>query len=189
MDDLTVHERTLAKKNLVYFLQYKKVNAVVIFDRGYPSKAMFDFLHKNKIKYIIRYQKNHNKMIDNCDKNDFEVVIDRRSFRDIKLLLDSGEVEVLITNLSKSAFLFHDFKELYHLRWAIETKYDTLKNKLEIETFSGKTVNSFFKDFYATLYMANISAAIKLVTDTKISEEIERKKQKEKFISTSIKPM
>lgn len=121
----TVDERTLAKRHLSYFMKYKKSKDVVLFDRGYPSKNMVDFLHKNKIKYIIRFQKKHNKKIDESTERDFFVVIDGHRFRVIKLMLESGEEEVLITNLGKNAFLYHEFQELYHLRWAIETKYNT----------------------------------------------------------------
>lgn len=61
-------ERTLAKKHLEFFLKYKKSKDVLLFDRGYPSKNMIDYLHKNKIKYIIRLPINFNKTIQNSEK-------------------------------------------------------------------------------------------------------------------------
>ena len=50
------------------------------------------------------------------------------------------------------------FKALYFKRWPIETKYDMLKKKLEIENFSGKLVDNIRQDFYATLILTNIAA-------------------------------
>jgi len=41
----------------------------------------------------------------------------------------------------------------------VETKYDEVKNKLEIENFSGRSVLAIEQDFYITMYMANIAAA------------------------------
>lgn len=175
-----VDERTLAKKHLDFFLKYKKSKDVVIFDRGYPSKGMIDYLHKNKIKYIIRLPKNYNKTIQNSTENDFFITIDGHRFRVIQMVLDSGEKEILATNLGRKAFLWHEFKELYHFRWAIETRYDTLKNKLRVETFSGKTVTAVLQDFYATMYLANVTSAVKLVTDEMIFQDIFAKKSEGK---------
>lgn len=176
IDSNKVDERTLAKRHLEFFLKYKKSKDVVIFDRGYPSKGMINYLHENKIKYIIRLPKNYNKTIQNSTENDFNITIDGHRFRVIQMILDSGEKEILATNLGKKAFLWHEFKELYHLRWAIETKYDTLKNKLRIETFSGKTVTAVLQDFYATMYLANVTTAVKLVTDEMILQDMFEKK-------------
>ena len=81
------------------------------------------------------------------------------------MLLSSGETEILITNLGRKAFKTADFKDLYHLRWGVETKYNTLKNKLDIEDFSGKTLVTVQQDFYATLFLSNISAAAKTEAD------------------------
>jgi hypothetical protein len=40
------------------------------------------------------------------------------------------------------------FKELYYLRWGIEENYKRLKQWVEIENFSGKSVLSIQQDFY-----------------------------------------
>ena len=77
----------------------------------------------------------------------------------------------MITNLDRNEFKTEEFQKLYHLRWGIETKYNTIKNKLCLEDFSGKTVISILQDFYATMYLANLVAAIKGETDEQISED------------------
>jgi hypothetical protein len=51
------------------------------------------------------------------------------------------------------------FKELCFMRWPVKTKYDEVKNKLEIENFSGHSVLAIEQDFYITMYMVNIPAA------------------------------
>jgi len=45
---------------------------------------------------------------------------------------------------------------LYFKRWPIETEYNEIKNKLEIENFSGKLVDNIRQDFYATMILANL---------------------------------
>jgi len=44
---------------------------------------------------------------------------------------------LLITNLSKNELKYEESKELYFKRWGIKTKFDKLKNKFQIENFSG----------------------------------------------------
>jgi hypothetical protein len=39
-------------------------------------------------------------------------------------------------------------KELYHLRWGIETFLGVLKERLKIENFTGKTVIAIKQDFF-----------------------------------------
>ena len=51
-----------------------------------------------------------------------------------------------------------DFKKLYGLRWDIEKQYDKLKNKLQLENFTGRTVVTVEQDFYVSLYLSNIAA-------------------------------
>lgn len=163
--DTTVDERSLAMEHLEYFKTYHRKKDIVIFDRGYPSKKLIKYLDENKISYLMRMQKSFSKEIDNTDKEDFSIDINTCKVRVIKVVLDSGETEVLITNLSKTALAHTEFKDLYRLRWNIETKYNTLKNMLEVETFSGKTVVSILQDFYATMYLSYLVSAIKSETD------------------------
>jgi hypothetical protein len=56
--------------------------------------------------------------------------------------LSTGELEILITNISETEIEYDAFKELYHKRWGIETKYRELKQKLETENFSGRLVDN-----------------------------------------------
>ena len=37
----------------------------------------------------------------------------------------------------------------------METRYDAIKNKLQVENFSGRTVKAIFQDFFVTMYLAN----------------------------------
>ena len=79
----------------------------------------------------------------------------------IRVELDAGEVEVLITNLmDEQAFPASEFRELYHLRWGAEENYKRLKQWVEIENFSGKSVLSVKQDFYAKVLTTNLTAMV-----------------------------
>ncbi len=73
-------------------------------------------------------------------------------------MLDSGEMEYLVTNLPKDQATDEKLKELYHLRWGIETKYNHLKNTLDLKNLSGKDALFLKQDFFATLTIANLIA-------------------------------
>lgn len=178
-------ERSMALKHLEWYEKNAQKNDIIIFDRGYPSHEMIAILSGMKCKYIMRLPKGFNSKIDNSTNKDFYIKIEVNkkvyNVRVIKLELPTGETEVLITNLLRMSFSHSEFVELYFLRWPVETKYNTVKNKLLLETFSGRTPLAIKQDFYATMYLANITAFAKIETDRSISVEQENKELKYKY--------
>ena len=86
----------------------------------------------------------------------------------VRVDLPDGTVEVLVTNLwEEEGYDYKIFGELYFKRWGVETAIGTAKNLLQLECFSGLTVNSVCQDFYATVFMANLTAlfAEQAITD------------------------
>ena len=47
---------------------------------------------------------------------------------------------------------------IYHLRWEIETAFDTLKNKLMLENFTGTRPVLIEQDIYASIYICNLAS-------------------------------
>ena len=79
----------------------------------------------------------------------------------VKVILDNGAVEILVTNLFDTCkYPQETFKELYFKRWGIETCYDTVKNKLQLEAFSGQKVTTIIQDFYITFFLSNLQQII-----------------------------
>ena len=64
--------------------------------------------------------------------------------------------EILLTNLTKEEFDIEALKELYHLRWNIETAYNVLKNKMKIEEFSGYRETLILQDIFTCIWLYNI---------------------------------
>ena len=81
------------------------------------------------------------------------------SVRFVRVLLDTGEYEVLATSILDNTVLpTESFKELYYLRWGIETFYGLLKTRLTLENFTGYSVDAIRQDFFATVFLCGIEA-------------------------------
>jgi IS4 transposase len=76
--------------------------------------------------------------------------------RFMRLRLPNGDEKVVATNLNCEEFTAGDISVLYQLRWGIETVYDDLKNKLEIENFIGTKADIIMQDIYATMFLSNL---------------------------------
>lgn len=183
IDSTQVGERDLAMRHLAYMKAYNQPKTVYLFDRGYPSKEMIEYLEENGFPYVMRLQKNYSAQIDQETRMDLDVSLSGRKVRVIKLTLPNGEPETLITNLARDAFKTDEFQELYHLRWGIETKYNTLKNKLDIQSFSGRTMTTLLQDFYATMFLLNFSAAMKIEVDEIIAADTSTKNLKHEYMA------
>ncbi len=97
--------------------------------------------------------------------------------RMVKIILTSGETEVLLTNLyNEEQFTVKDLYLLYGLRWRIETKYDTQKNQQQMEQFSGHRVICIQQDYQAGLFTANLQSLIEKQCDGYL-EEINKKRE------------
>ena len=64
--------------------------------------------------------------------------LDYLHLRTVNVLLKTGEIKTLLTNLPDELALAAELKDLYGERWQIEKGYDILKNKIHLENFSGK---------------------------------------------------
>jgi hypothetical protein len=193
LDNLNKGERELA---LRHTHRWKKKD-LIIYDRGYPS---YDFINehvklgvdclirvtianfsiatafvsggKKSIVIEIYPPKNHSFKGKDYNKNSPLKV------RLLRIELPGGEVEVLITTLLDSKkYPAKLFKELYFLRWGVETFYDELKNKLKVEHFTGYSQVSIQQDFLCAVFISNLQSVI--VNDLK--EELSAQNQGKQY--------
>jgi hypothetical protein len=79
----------------------------------------------------------------------------------VSLRLPSGELEVLATSLLDEArYPTAEFLTVYHWRWGHETFYLMLKGRLELENFSGRTVEAIRQDVQAAVLLANLESVL-----------------------------
>lgn len=158
---------------------------VVTMDRGYPSIPAFLRMIDNGIYFVARLKSSdfraeqQSLSADDEDMNiqltksrryhyigteDESLVMSRDSFRlrMVRVWLDEDktESEILASNLPRDQFPADCFGELYHLRWRIETAYQTLKDRLKIENFTGTKPVLLEQDIYSTIYVSNIAEDI-----------------------------
>ncbi|MDR0685407.1 MAG: hypothetical protein LBF83_09810, partial [Spirochaetaceae bacterium] len=67
------------------------------------------------------------------------------------------------------------FAELYYKRRPIETKYNQLKRKFELENFSGRLADNVKRDFYAMMTVSNMLASRLREANGKIKKEQAKK--------------
>lgn len=87
--------------------------------------------------------------------------IDCYHLRLIKFELSSGISEYLVTNLPKAQFSLDDIKEIYRLRWTIETSYRFLKYPAGMVHGHSLKQTFIFQEVYAKLICYNFCSAIK----------------------------
>ena len=186
-------ERELAAKHFFKLT----TGDLVLLDRGYPAYWLFNLIlamgaHfcarvSSKKWKIIRKFVNSGKReaivslpffsssIEKCRELGLE--ISSLKLRLVRVELDSGEIEVLITSLTDRKLLPYDcFPELYHLRWPVEEDYKKMKSWIQIENFSGKSIESIYQDFYAKIFAKNLTAVLAGSTTEDIREAYKNRK-------------
>lgn len=151
------------------------VKNLILMDRGYPSAELLHQLDSENHAYVIRccteFVRGMKLRGDDC-------IIEHRfakaknhpvKLRIVTVVLQNGKKEILATNLYSEDITREKLAQIYQLRWGIETQYDTIKNKLSVENFSGTGKIAVLQDFYATMTLWNLTGIIAL----DVKDEIE----------------
>jgi Transposase DDE domain len=167
-----IGERELAAEHLLNVMP----NDLILLDRGYPAwwlfclilsrdadfcarisctkwKAVRKFFHSDLIEKIIRLPV-HSTSIAQCRQMDLNTT--PLKLRLIRVETD-GEIEILITSLiDTEKYPVAIFKDLYHSRWPVEEDYKTIKCRMDLENYTGKSPLSVYQDFHAKILVKNI---------------------------------
>ena len=184
-------ERAQAEELINKLEQIGFSNDLILFDRGFPSREFISFIESKKIHYLMRVSSAFLKDVVNAPNADQIIEAKYKGkiikMRVLKFQLDSGITEILITNIFDESFSVADFKVLYFKRWGIEVKYNELKNRLQVENFSGETPIAIEQDFYATMYLSNMVALAKMDANAIILEKNKDKNLKYEYkVNTNI---
>lgn len=173
-------ERALAKQHLdkLREFQFSEV-PLILFDRGYYSHEMFNYLVDSGYKCLMRI-KQHYTSLTSADADDALIDLDKihGKIRVIKVALSTNELEYLVTNVMDSDLTPEIFKDLYHERWKIESKYYELKEQWSLETFNGATSRAVRQEFFITLMKSNLCSIVKQGVDESLQESNSKKKEK-----------
>jgi len=152
------YEVNLALKHL----EHTQANDLILFDRNYTSYIFLASMIKLNRQFAGRCSKSSFKPAQELFKQ--YVIYSKKAtltakgevkkqckilgldeqitVRFVRIKLSTGETEVLVTSLLDSdQYTTQMLKELYNLRWGIETHRWVLKERLKIDNFTGKTVS------------------------------------------------
>lgn len=96
------------------------------------------------------------------------------SLRVLRFPIGSGSYENIITNLPERVFHAEEIKEIYHLRWGIETSFCTLKHTIAAVNFHSKSRQMIKHEIWARLILFNFCSYI--------TGRVTFKQQKRKYI-------
>lgn len=82
---------------------------------------------------------------------------------------EKDEVVILFTNLDESEWTTEEIIHLYGNRWSIETGYDILKNKLEMERVTSEKSELILQELHSQVIVHNLAAMIKRESDNIIT--------------------
>ena len=173
-------------------LQQSCTEDLILLDRGYPAfwlyalltskqrafcmraKTKLDlnikaFVHSGQRQAVVTFSPNR-LAEEACRERGLPV--DPIQLRLIRVELGT-QTEVLMTNLlDEQAYPVEDFAALYHQRWLIEEQYKRQKQGLQIENFSGKSVESIRQDFYAKQVAHNLTALLAMGAQAQVDDRL-----------------
>ncbi|SEW43065.1 IS4 family transposase [[Clostridium] fimetarium] len=124
----------------------------------------FSFLLTRKQTKDIHSQPGKYKFMPSCQKFDYLPVGSKEtyaiSFRVVRFLIGEDSYETIITNLDRSEFSPDKIKDIYHLRWGIETSFRELKYAIGLTSFHSKKVDYIKQEIFARLLLYNFCEAI-----------------------------
>jgi hypothetical protein len=190
---LAPYKKSSEKVLLESHMEKLTSNDLLLLDRGYPSILLFYQLMARGVEFCVRMKGSWWKEVrafresnekektvtfslpakDKKKLGDYPEWIDKNiKCRLIKVELDTGEIEILCTSLIDTKKYPHKiFKGLYHCRWNEEEAYKLLKNRIELEDFSGKTAKAVKQDFHAKIFLLTLSAAYAHPIEEKVRKE------------------
>lgn len=165
---------------------------LLLLDRGYPAFWLFKEILVKQAHFCARisntkwttvrkfYQSGCKEKIVSIKPSyparikcrEMGLDINPLKLRLLRVELDTGETEILITSLLNTVTYPHcEFANLYHCRWPVEEDYKVIKRRIEVENFSGKSVLSVYQDFHAKVFSKNLTAVISFPLKEKIKQK------------------
>ena len=177
-------------------------HAIILLDRGFGYFSTAKLLLNSNLNFCIRIKTSQSdfakKAFEN-PANDFitewiaseserktakNQQLDTESIkvRVTKIMLNTGEVELLVSSLlDLKTISFADISELYHYRWGIEEGYKILKPKMKLEQFSCRQHKGVYQEFYAHIFMLNLTSLLGNEAQEQIEKKTEKRKLKYKY--------
>ena len=134
----------------------------------------------NEMKALLK-NRNHYKYVGHSVRFDFlpsrsrkhdPVVFYNLAFRVVRFPISDTSFETVLTNLDAVAFPPAKLKELYAMRWGIETSFRELKHTVGLQHFHAKKAELVHQEIFARLTMYNF---YEVITQSVVIQKISRK--------------
>lgn len=165
---LTIYDRGF-NGTALFFLHQKFGTHCIVRTKTKFNPAVWEFVQSGEPERIIvlnmgeRAVRALKKIGHNVSQNDLIRV------RVIRVELDTGEIEVLMTTLIDwDKFPRRHFKILYHKRWGIETSIFVLKSFLQATVFASYTLPAVTQEIWANFAMYNLQSILNNAQQSKI---------------------
>lgn len=160
-------------------LEHCGPGSLTLLDRNYPSFRLLKQIDSQGGKFCARLKARQwtrllGDFLQSADRErtvDWEPSADQRAqceeleipsgalrVRLIKIVLNSGETEVLVTNLlDQQIWTLKRLGQVYGMRWGVEERYKFSKIRSEMERWSGKSQRAVEQDFHGRVLLENLS--------------------------------
>ena len=134
----------------------------------------------NEMKVLFK-DKNHYKYVGQSVRFDFLPKRSRKcdptifynlSFRVVRFPISDTSFETVLTNLDSDTFPPPKLKDLYAMRWGIETSFRELKHTVGLQHFHAKKVEFVHQEIFARLTMYNF---YELITQSVVIQQNTKK--------------
>ncbi len=185
-------ERELAAQHLLK----ARPGDLLLLDRGYPAWWLFRLILSKDAHFCARISCTKWKVVRKFFRSglaekiiSFPVHSSSISYRNemglsmkpltLRLIRieNKDQVQMLITSLiDRKEYPIEIFYDLYQHRWPVEEDYKTIKCRLELENFSGKSVLSVYQDFHAKVFTKNLVWIMAFPANNALQEKYESRK-------------
>lgn len=180
---------TIMEKKQFFLIRAKDLRSPTSFLKHitFPAEGEFDIdvtlgltrSRKKKYRKHPEFYKvlHKNRRFDFIAENDYETVY-VISFRVVCVEIGNGVFEYLLTNLPRNKFNKADLKDLYRIRWGIETAFRYIKYAFCMVYFHSRNRSFIDQEIYARLIVYNFTSAIHSIAEKSLEKQKPSPKRK-----------
>ena len=117
-------------------------------------------LFKDRNRYRLIPSNTAFDYLPQCSKKSIPMKPYELSFRIVRFKISANTYETVVTNLDSDLFSPFELKDIYAMRWGIETSFRDLKYTVGFLHFHAKKVEYILQEIFARLIMYNFSELI-----------------------------
>ena len=155
------------EKNQKFIIRVKDIHSNGILSTMHLDDAAFDTHITKRVTYLQTNETKDNELYTilvnesapfdylPADHDWYEMNV-----RAVRFKITEDTYECLLTNLTEDEMPFEEFKEIYHLRWGIETSFRDLKYTVGLLYFHSSDQKLIRQEIYTSLTLFNFSRII-----------------------------